>query len=93
MAKVQIPEEEEIWSPELVEVAKVEARYMVRSEDRSPPPASPVPVLMARVDETIVKPRVRARSAERSPPPWMPPDVLMVLVDETIVKPRENWPV
>ena len=38
-------------------VEKVAARWIVLSEERSPPPASPVPVFIALEDETAVMPR------------------------------------
>ena len=90
---VQVAEEDAMVIPEAPDVAKVPAKKMVRSAERSPPPASPVPVFTALVDETMVKPNERVRSAERSPPPWIPPEVLIVLVEETIVKPKEKAPV
>ena len=57
----------------------------MRSAERSPPPARPKPVEMARVVETGVMVKDRVRSAERLPPPDINPDVFMALVVETAV--------
>ncbi len=56
---VHVADEEVMERPEFPLVAYVAARKRVRSAERSPPPARPVEVLMARVDETMVKPKER----------------------------------
>ena len=93
--KVQVPVElvmvNEFWLA--LEVEKVAARYMVRSAERLPPPARPVPVLTALVLDTASMPKVRVRSAERSPPPKRGAVVFTALVDETAEMPRVKRPV
>ncbi len=90
MVKVQFPVEEEMVMPERPEVAKEPAKYMVRSDERSPPPARAVPALIALDDETALMPRDIVRSADKSPPPKRGAVVLMARVDETAVIPKEN---
>jgi hypothetical protein len=57
IVKVQAPDDEEMVMPVSPLVANDPAKYMVRSAERSPPPARPVPVFTALDDETAVRPR------------------------------------
>ena len=73
-----------------LEVANSPANQIVLSAERSPPPASAAPALIARDDETALMPRVIVRSAEKSPPPNKGAVVLMVRVEDTAVMPKEK---
>ncbi len=57
---VHVPEEDAIRMFEGPDVAKLPVNQSVRSADKSPPPVSPKPVLIAREEDTAEIPRENA---------------------------------